>query len=50
MQIECRLARSLVIIIIWHYNMFNTSKLQKKAGLKASELEEELAKTLQHFE
>ena len=30
--------------------MFNTSKLQKKAGVKASELEEELAKTLQHFE
>jgi hypothetical protein len=30
--------------------MFNTSKLQKKTGVKASELEEELAKTLQHFE
>jgi hypothetical protein len=30
--------------------MFNTSKLMKKAGTKASELEEELAKTLQHFE
>jgi hypothetical protein len=30
--------------------MFNTSKLMKKAGTKASELEEEIAKTLQHFE
>jgi small subunit ribosomal protein S7e len=30
--------------------MFNTSKLMKKADQKPSELEEEIAKTLQHFE
>merc|ERR1719272_142018 len=30
--------------------MFNTSKLMKKDGQKVTELEEEIAKSLQHFE
>jgi hypothetical protein len=30
--------------------MFNTSKIIKKGDAKVTELEEELAKTLQHFE
>ena len=30
--------------------MFNTQKVMKKAGQKASELEEQIAKTLQHYE
>lgn len=30
--------------------MFNTSKIVKKDGQKVTELEEELAKTLQHYE